>query len=87
MTFESDRANLGRAIDESLVTNSLMSPNEAAKFLRIRRSRLRRAMRRGQVPTVLRGKEVFVSRRALVQLLGSPHGGPREHSGRQRRAI
>jgi excisionase family DNA binding protein len=60
--------------DLALCRNTLMTLEEAARFLRIGRGALRRAIRRGQIPTVQRGDKVFVSRRRLLALLATPNG-------------
>ena len=58
----------------ALCRNTLMTLEETARFLRVGRRALRRAIRRGQIPTVQRGDKTFVSRRRLLALLATPNG-------------
>ena len=53
---------------------TLLTLEETARFLRVRRRALRRAIRRGQIPTVQRGDTMYVSRRRLLALLATPNG-------------
>jgi len=60
--------------EQALCRNSLMTLEETARFLRVGRRALRRAIRRGQIPTVQRGDKILVSRRRLLTMLATPNG-------------
>lgn len=82
-TLSTDFGTPGCQDGSALCRNTLMTLEETARFLRVGRRSLRRAIRRGEIPTVQRADKIFVSRRRLLALLATPNGPsiPDPHGG------
>ena len=72
--MNTDFAHEHYTVKQTGCQTTLMTLEDTARFLRVRRRALRRAIRRGQIPTIPHGDQVFVSRRRLLSLLATPNG-------------